>query len=305
MSGNLFEEDPSGQVTDAVLDRGCIDAPFPDQHDAPAQPSMRWQEHWHEHRQLLTLSQHDEHAAIYLDGNVDRRGTRWLLRFISRTWHYAKATYGDDFGPDPRLYSIHHGGRYGGGHPGYYSDASHDHRNVSDCGPGPWQEGESGSVDLPSHEIAHVVESVNNGRFGSPAFVIWGDSKWAEFFQYDLYVALDMHRDARRVYGRFRAGSDDFPRPGTHWFRDWLYPLWADGGHAQVLATFFALLARDFPTRDGTRYRRRLNWGEYVHFTSGAAGADLRGLARRAFGWPDEWTAQFEKARADFPSITY
>jgi hypothetical protein len=45
--------------------------------------------------------------------------------------------------------------------------------------------------------------------------------------------------------------------------------------------------------------------GEYVHFTSGAAAADMSGQAARAFGWPREWADQLEHARAQFPSITY
>jgi hypothetical protein len=271
----------------------------------PESPPVRWREHWHEHDQLLTLSQHDGHAAIYLDEDVDRRGTQWLLGYLSRTWQYVKATYGDAFGSDPRLYSIHHGRRRSGGHPGYHRDASHDYRNVSDCGPGSWREGDGLFYDLPSHEIAHVVESVNNDTHGSPAFHIWGDSKWAEFFQYDLYVALDMHQEAHRVYRSFTDTTDDFPRAGTHWFRDWFYPLWSDGGRAGVLADFFRLLATHFPTDHESRYRRGLNWGEYVHFTSCAAGTDLRGMATRAFGWPDEWSAQLERARTDFPLLTY
>jgi hypothetical protein len=48
-----------------------------------------------------------------------------------------------------------------------------------------------------------------------------------------------------------------------------------------------------------------MNWGEYVHFTSGAAAADMSGQAARAFGWPREWAAQLEQAREQFPGITY
>ena len=56
------------------------------------------------------------------------------------------------------------------------------------------------------------------------------------------------------------------------------------------MARFFRLLAQHFPRdADGT-YTRRMNWGEYIHFTSGAAAADLRSQAARAFGWPREWT---------------
>ena len=43
---------------------------------------------------------------------------------------------------------------------------------------------------MVTHEISHIVEGANNGAWGSPAFPIWGDSKWAEFFIYDVYTAL-------------------------------------------------------------------------------------------------------------------
>lgn len=48
-----------------------------------------------------------------------------------------------------------------------------------------------------------------------------------------------------------------------------------------------------------------MNWGEYVHFTSGAAGSDLKELAKAAFGWPPEWETQLEQAKQKFPQITY
>jgi hypothetical protein len=71
------------------------------------------------------------------------------------------------------------------------------------------------------------------------------------------------------------------------------------------MARFFWLLAEHFPRdADGT-YQRRMNWGEYIHFSSGAAGGDLRDQAVRAFGWPSEWSAQLEAAREQFPGVTY
>ena len=68
---------------------------------------------------------------------------------------------------------------------------------------------------------------------------------------------------------------------------------------------FFRQLAEHFPRdADGT-YTRRMNWGEYIHFTSGAAGADLSTQAARAFGWPREWAGQLERARDQFPGVRY
>lgn len=71
------------------------------------------------------------------------------------------------------------------------------------------------------------------------------------------------------------------------------------------MVRFFRLLAEHFPRGADTHYLRDLSWGEYLHFTSGAAGGDVTDLARSAFGWPARWTAEFERARADFPIITY
>jgi len=107
------------------------------------------------------------------------------------------------------------------------------------------------------------------------------------------------------VYRRFTGNADDFPRRGTRWFRDWFYPLWRECGRAEVMNRFFRELARHFPRDSGGTYTRRMNWGEYVHFTSGAAAADMSGQAARAFGWPREWAGQLEHAREQFPGITY
>jgi hypothetical protein len=85
-----------------------------------ADPPATWQEHWFDHRQLLRLYHSDEHCAIYADPGVRWAEVRWLSRFMNVTWQYSKATYGGVFGSDPRIYSIHHAGRHGGGHAGYY-----------------------------------------------------------------------------------------------------------------------------------------------------------------------------------------
>jgi hypothetical protein len=139
---------------------------------------------------------------------------------------------------------------------------------------------------------------------GSPAFGIWMDSKWNEFYQYDLYVGLGLTADAQRVLTRFTNTTDGFPQAGTHWFRDWFFPLWRDHGQAQVMVRFFKLLSQNF-RKNGSNYAGGLNFGEFVHFMSGAAGTNLKDLATKAFGWPADREAQFNKARTDFPGVTY
>ena len=85
-----------------------------------AGPSATWQEHWFDHRQLLRLYHSDQHCTICVDPDVRRAEVRWLPRHINVTWQYSKATCGNTFGFDPRIYSIHYAGRYGAGHAGYY-----------------------------------------------------------------------------------------------------------------------------------------------------------------------------------------
>jgi hypothetical protein len=135
---------------------------------------------------------------------------------------------------------------------------------------------------------------------------LWQQGKWAELYRYDLYLGIGNQTEADSVYAAWTAATwtDSFPVAGTHWFRDWSYPLWRDHGGASVMSRFFALLARDFPTKGGA-YTRDMNWGEFVHFMSGAAGADLKPLATTAFGWPATWQTELDTARADFPQITY
>ena len=259
-----------------------------------AVPPESWQEHWFEHEQNLSRVYYDDCVAVYFDADMDRQEAQWLFAYVSRIWAYSLATYGAM--GEERLFAIFHQDKYGGGHPSYWYDASHDDRNVVDQGSGDWSEG---AYDLASHEIAHVVESTAPyPRRSSPAFGLWMDSKWAELYQYDVYVALGMTEHAQVVFDRFTGTSDDFPRAGTRWFRDWFHPLWRDHGGAQVMVKFFQLLSDHY---DGGG----MSWGEYVHFTSGAAGTDLQALATTAFGWPDEWQEQLEQARADYPEVTY
>lgn len=82
------------------------------------------------------------------------------------------------------------------------------------------------------------------------------------------------------------------------------YSLWRDHGHANVMNNYFQLLDKHGPN-NGTDHTRGMNWGEYIHFMSGAAGLDLKPLATTAFGRPGEWEAQLQQARLEFPDIKY
>lgn len=266
-------------------------------------PPQTWKEHWFEHTQTLELVGHNDWVALYFDAQVDRKQASWLLPFMTRVWQYTVQHYGPftDGVRDGRLYAIYHQGKYSGGHPSTYFDASHDFRNVSDVGPGPFPDG---NYAISTHEVAHVVEGASRGFQGSPAFGLWKDSKWAEFYQYDLYVGLGLTQEAERVHAEFSAKADDFPRANTHWFRDWFYPLWRDHGGVEVMANYFRLLAAHY-RKQGTSYGRGMNFGEFVHFMSGAAGKSLKPLAENAFGWPEAREAELVRARSEFPQVRY
>ena len=295
-----------GRTTGMMTTAGRLRLPSQPPAPGPAAPPQSWQEHWTGHTHLLALHSADGHSATYADADVDRRQASWMPGFINRGWQYTKATYGDGFGPDPRLYLVLHAGRYPGGRIGTYRDPRYDCRNTVDLGPGPWHQASESARDAPLHGLARLVEFAGHGTQGSPAYHLWGDRGWADIFIYDLYHALGLSSDAERCHRHFAERHvSDSPRPGTWWYRDWFYPLWRDGGGAGVLARYFSLLASHFPGGEGNRYLRDLTWGEYLHFTSGAAGSDVRALAARAFGWHPSWDGQLDRARQEFPAITY
>ena len=267
-------------------------------------PPATWQEHWFEHKQLLKRVYTDADVAIYFDGDV-AGGVTWPFQYIGDVWRYTKKTYGD-FGKNPQLYAVLHNGHYSGGHPSGYHDGSHDFRNVIDVGPGPWSTFDYNAVAIPTHEVGHIVESDANNTHGSPAFGLWGDSKWMEIYIYDVYRGLGRDDFAEAWRNEMLPHVDNFPREDTHWFRDWFLPIYDQHGQTKVLDRYFKLLAANFHKKpNGVDYVGPMNWGEFVHFWSGAAGVNLKDQATKAFGWSPEYEAQFQQARADYPGVTY
>jgi len=268
------------------------------------EPPTTWQEHWFEHNHLVSRVYYDSDLALYYDDDMPRTVT-WPNTYMGDVWRYTKRVYGS-FGSDSRLFAVLHAASYRGGHPSTYFDASHDYRNTIDVGAGtsnsPWDKETGNNLDLVTHEVGHIVELASKGVHGSPAFNLWGDSKWNEIFIYDVYNGLGRTDEATRWYNLMIANSDGFPRAGTHWSRDWFYPIYSQHGGATVLNKFFELLAQYYP-KNGGNYARDMNWGEFVHFWS-AAGINLKPMATKAFGWPAAWETQFNAARAEFP-FTY
>lgn len=269
------------------------------------EPPLNWQEHWFEHNQVVNRVFFNDDLAVYFDKDVNKSIT-WPNDYLTKVWQYTRNVYGD-FGQDKRLFAIFHTAKYSGGHPSNYFEASHDKRNVIDVGlsdANAWVGFTTGEKDIVTHEVGHIVEFASKGKHNSPAFKIWGDSKWMEIYQYDVYKKLGMTADADCWYNKCMATVDNFPRANTQWFKNWFYPIYANNGGTATLNKFFVLLSQNFPA-NGSEYSRDMNWGEFVHFWSGAAGVNLKSQATTAFGWTSDMENQFNKAKIDFPNIKY
>jgi hypothetical protein len=268
-------------------------------------------------------------AAIYGDDGVlamPSSQIRWVAPFVENLWRYIKREYGscavrrelsapigpgcEEFGtPKPLIVFLISKG--GGGTIALRFDEFSGFRNTVWVSDQDWNVDNGVLRDVLVHEACHIVEGGGQGVHESPAFEVWGDSKWAEFCMYDFYVNTGRAYDAKRIFNEFMGQRDNLPEGARNvaWFRDWFFPLWEQSGrNAQVMHRFFRSLSQRFPTRlenggQNLIYSRRMTTGEFVHFMSGAAGKDLSARASAAFGTGYN-PAQFNNARRDFP-ITY
>ncbi len=262
-------------------------------------------------------------------GAVPSAETAWLSPFITDIWRYFKLGYGscavsrtlpapigpgcEWFGaPKPLIAFLHRDTAPNTNDYALRFDELSGFRNTIDIGSQDWSAGNGLLRDQIVHLACFQVEVGSQGVLGSPAYTVWGNSKWAEFCKYDFYARTGRTADAQRVFNESFKNRDNLP-PGAAnvaWFRDWLFPLWRDNGsNPDVMERFFGLLSTYFPKRpkNGGRnmiYSRGMTTGEYVHFMSGAAGLDLSARAASAFNTGFN-RAEFEKAKADFPNITY
>lgn len=263
-------------------------------------PPAQWQEHWAGHTELLSLVYTNSSVNIYFDDAVSRSAT-WMNQDFTDVWEYVKQNYGSF--SDPKVNMIFHSKPgYSGGHPAVVFDADHDYTNAGDLG-GSWETREGWNLHASIHEVGHIVEGGSKGIHNSPSFPIWGDSKWAEIFIYDVMKRLGWEGDAQQAYNDFVVKEESFPKPGTHWFRDWFFPIYDRADSSAALNRYFDLLAQYFPQHNG-EYTRNLNLGEFVHFWSGAAQFSLEAQADTAFGWSEDLEMQFKQAQIDFP-FTY
>ncbi|EHQ25788.1 hypothetical protein [Mucilaginibacter paludis] len=275
-------------------------------------PPATWKEHcWGGHTKLVSLAYYNDDLALYYDDGMDQ-SIQWFRSQYTLAWRYVKKTYGN-YGDSSRLYMICHGippnasaqdNSYGGGHPGTYYDETHNYRNTTDCGLGVsvWAESTGDAIREPIHEIGHIVASSSYGMKHDISSGLWGDSKFAEIFIYDVLMNINRQPEAQDIFNQMQTQYDDFPAPNTQWFKNWFYPIYNKYGQGAVLAKYFKQLSDNAHDRS-----EALNLGEFVHFFSGAAGVNLNDQAKIAFGtaWNDTAIAQFKKAQAIYPNVKY
>jgi hypothetical protein len=255
---------------------------------------------WDLHGNHLTRAFYDDDIAVYVDEDMDPKIT-WMYKYIGDMWRHIKVQY--QVTPDQRLFAALHG-KGGMGTVGYHYDAHYDYRNVIDCFSNSWEEG-AWPRDMITHEMFHIVETVSFGAhsysagYGDYPGGIWGDSQFAPIFQYDLYKTFGMEAEAKTWEITMKESYSNKPSPETYWSRHWFLPIYQNYGQKKVLVNFFKLIGEHFPEN------RKLNMGEFVHFFSGAANADLKSYAITTFTWPDTYENELIQAKKEFPMITY
>lgn len=279
-------------------------------------PPHQIRETWAGHGQLMTKVAEGVDIAIYYNDDLIRTALRTHSDYLRKLWSHAKTVYGD-FGPEHgRLYAFFHAQVP---KPAYkynairsYFEIQSDCRNIIDLVghyKSAWSRDLQGSDDLDvvTHEVAHIVEWSSGGVRGSPTFQLWGDSGWADIFIFDVYRSLGLTKEMERWRSKAMLNKYDLPNVDTFWFRDWFYPIYSNHGGTQLLKNYFQLLTNHFPKKDGVpwEYARDITMGEFLHFFSGAAKADLKFHATRAFKWGSRQEREFAEAKKKFPEIRY
>jgi F5/8 type C domain len=258
---------------------------------------------------FMTLRYVNDDVAIYVEPGRTDADAAWSYPEIARIWRYTKQHY-PGIGTD-RLQVLMFEPE-GGGTAHNRTDAAWGYQSTIEIG---WHAENSGTykdgpLDVAAHEIGHIVEGWNGNVVGSPEYGsgttggIWGDSAWNDFFMYDVFLGLGRTVDANRTFTYRMSQEYADAWGGKNWFKDWFYPIWNTYGRTDVLNRYFELVRTQYPQID-QQHTRNMTFGEFVHFFSGAAGADLKPLATTAFGWTAENQQQLEQARREFPGVTY
>lgn len=238
-------------------------------------------------------------------------------KFYAANWSYVFQCYGEELS-DPRLHVllIPEGGGglasifdYRSAGAGY-TNMVYIKANAS------WFKnyGESGyAYDVMSHELCHIIEGVGGGYNLSVYYPVWGDSKWAEILQYDIFKALGSPRAESWHNAYMNGGGPGYPTEDriNYWYSRFFYPTYAAYGKTEVLKRFWKLQKEHYRMKNGNFQGSaenpggRGNLGELIHFWSGACGVDIKSHAIAAFGWNDQYEVWLQKAKIDYPGVSY
>jgi hypothetical protein len=127
-----------------------------------------------------------------------------------------------------------------------------------------------------------------------------------EFYIFDVYTALGMQKEAKDFYNRMVAPGhvDDFPRKGTHWFRDFFYPVVAQprqgARNGEILQPARQVLPRqrpEFLPRPARGRVHPLHERRRRHRPEGDGHEGVRLASSRE--------SEFRQAKKTFPQIRY
>ncbi|PKD20387.1 hypothetical protein APR41_14000 [Salegentibacter salinarum] len=291
MSGLIYSCTP--ESTSAI--EGLPDAEV--NNDPPGAPPRGFVENYQSHDHAVRRQYFDDYVGVYYDTVVDRSIT-WPFNFFSSAWNEVTDIYGD-FGNESALYVVGHGESSEGIYTTVF-DQQDSHSLIDFTVPA---DSTGAVLDEPLRLMADVVQMSANGVFKSPAKAVWKD-KFSQIFIFDLYRKLGMDNEASRVKQEYLNDVDDFPNPGTQWFKDWFLPIYETYNGANTVSNFFEVLSQNYPI-DGSEYSKDMNMGEFIHFWSAATGEDLLPMAEAAFEWNDGYNDELLQARAEFPNLNY
>jgi len=276
----------------------------------------------------------DEYAVLYFNSSIDDIRTNWVFNLYSGGWRYAKRQFGPlNFGNE--------GGRLSGR---FHTDAaegwwvtsvnSQDQNIFMAISPNSVKSGnlydKEGRPTQPKQDIiwdynlkamSQIIEEANNDVLGSPASDIWRRDGFYPIMVYDILLNLgsEYKKDADEWKSQMnqQRSESGTKKSSVAWMKDWWSPLYDKNGRTKLISRFFKLTAQNWPTEElksanlkddnpgPRRYIGKMNVGEFVHFMSGAAGKNLRSMAKCVLGFEKQDEDNFRKAQKDYPSIRY
>ncbi|CAL8139756.1 unnamed protein product [Orchesella dallaii] len=244
----------------------------------------------------------EDRLVMYYDSDVvNPNALQWPISFTRDLWRSEIAMYGN-FGEENRLYILLRGTPQSEDvNATSYLDLSRGNINTIEVGSSDWSVENGTNIDLITKNVAYIIiQSAKGIRYPGP------ELKWVDIFVYDYYSRTERTSDRDRYEVKMKEESEN-DIATVPMFSQWYLPIYRMYGSGSVLNRFFINRERYFPRAeaDNTSFARTMNRGEFVHFWSHVAGANLQELATSVFGWSSILNDQFEKARLEFSALQY